>query len=241
MAHFYACPLYRQPHPLCTAPPRRETQTDDLTLHTLRALIAQNVWARDAGDSRDVEWLDVLSDEDPATPPARPPWRALTWALPAEEAGPTIYVPGYEHYYDVPRSSLPPVRNLPDSWGPVSTMNLNNWRTTVITLTTRLPFTFGWLVGDAEWAMVVVRGAHGNEWGDFFHCSAALNEGADREADGGLSHPDGDTPPPQRCAIGAGRPTAGRPTAAAGQVGQCGGGLDDGGDAWQHSSSTSTR
>ena len=61
---------------------------------------------------------------------------------------------------------------------PVSTMNLNNWRTTIITLTTRLPFTFGCLVQDAEWAMGVVRGAHGNEWGDFFHRSGALIEGA---------------------------------------------------------------
>ena len=76
--HFHACPLCRQPHPLCTAPPPRETQYDDLTLNKLRTLIAQNVWAHDAGVSPDVEWLDVLSDEDPATPPPRPPWRAPT-------------------------------------------------------------------------------------------------------------------------------------------------------------------
>ena len=37
-------------------------------------------------------------------------------------------------------------------------MNRDNWRTTVITLTTRFPFTFGWLVGGAEWAMGIVRG-----------------------------------------------------------------------------------
>ena len=46
-----------------------------------------------------------------------------------------------------------PVGNLPDSWGPVTTMNLNNYRTTVVTLTTCLLFAFGWLMGDAEWAM----------------------------------------------------------------------------------------
>ena len=57
-------------------------------------------------------------------------------------------------------------------------MNRNNWRVTVLTLTTRLPFTFGWLVGDAEWAMDVIRGAHGHEWGDSFRCSGGMVEGA---------------------------------------------------------------
>ena len=104
----------------------------------------------DAGDSPDIEWLDVLSNKDPVAPPLRPPWRAPTWELPDEGADPTIYVPDYEHYNDTPRSSLPPIGNVPDSWGTISPMNRDNWRTTVITLTTRLPFTFGWLVGDAE-------------------------------------------------------------------------------------------
>ena len=91
---------------------------------------------------------------------------------------PTIQVPDYEHYNDEPRGSLSPVGILPDSWGPVSSMNLNNYCTTIVTLTSRLPFIFGWLVGDAEWAMGVVRGAHGCEWGNFFHRSGALIEGA---------------------------------------------------------------
>ena len=56
-------------------------------------------------------------------------------------------------------------------------MNLNNYCTTVVTLTTRLPFAFGWLVGDAEWAMGIVCGAHGREWGNFFHRSGAMTEG----------------------------------------------------------------
>ena len=81
--------------PLCTAPPPRETQAEDLTIHTLRTLIQQNVWNNGAGDSPDVEWLDVLTDEDPGTPPARPPWRAPTWAVPVDGADPTIYVPDY--------------------------------------------------------------------------------------------------------------------------------------------------
>ena len=150
----------------------------DAPLHTLRTLIQQNVWNNGAGDSPDVAWLDVLTDKDPATPPPCPPWRAPTWALPVEGAHSTIYVADYEHYEDTPRGSLPPVGNLPDGWGPVSAMNLNNYCTTVVTLTSRLPFALSWLVGDAEWAMGVVRGAHRRKWGDFFHRSGALTEGA---------------------------------------------------------------
>ena len=57
-------------------------------------------------------------------------------------------------------------------------MNRDNWRTTVITIITRLPFTFSWLVGDAECAMGIICGAHGNERGNFFHCSGGLVERA---------------------------------------------------------------
>ena len=107
-------------------------------------------------------------------------------------------------------------------------MNLNNYRTTVVTLTTRLPFAFSWLVGDAEWAMGVVCGAHGAEWGEFFHRSRGPDRGGDREADGGLSHMEGHTPPTQPHTIGTARPTAAHPTAAAGHVRQSGSGQDDG-------------
>ena len=150
MANLWSCPLCRRPHRLCTAPPPRETQDEDLTLQTLRTLIRQNVWNDGARqDSPDVKWLDVLTNGDPATPPPRPPWRAPTWALPDPGAGPTIYVPDYEHYGDAPQGSLPPIGNLPDSWGPVTPTNLKKYRTIVVTLTTRLPIAFGWLVGDA--------------------------------------------------------------------------------------------
>ena len=57
-------------------------------------------------------------------------------------------------------------------------MNHNNYRIIVVTLTTRLPIAFGWLVGDAEWAIGIARGAHGAEWGDFFHCGEAMTLGA---------------------------------------------------------------
>ena len=63
----------------------------------------------------------------------------------------------------MPRGSLPPVGNLPDSWGPIGPMNRGNWRTTVLTLTICLPLTFGWLVGDAEWVMGMVRGEAGSD------------------------------------------------------------------------------
>ena len=105
----------------------------------------------------------------PTTPPPRPPWHAPTWALRDPGADPTIYVPENEHYDDAPRGSLPPIGTLPDSWGPVTTMNHDNYRTTVVTLTTRLPFAFGWLLGDAEWAMGIVRGTHGGKGGEIFH------------------------------------------------------------------------
>ena len=86
--------------------------------------------------------------------------------------------PRQQPYDDAPRGSLPPIGNLPDSWGPVTPMNFNNYRTTVVSLNTRLPFAFGWLVVDAEWAMGIVRGDHGGEWGDFFHHSGAMTPGA---------------------------------------------------------------
>ena len=74
ITNFWSCPLCRRPHPLCTARPPRETQDEDLTLHTLRTLIQQNVWNNGAReDSPDVESLDALTHEDPATPPPRPP------------------------------------------------------------------------------------------------------------------------------------------------------------------------
>ena len=79
IANLWSCPLCRRPHRLCTAPPPRETQDEDLTLQTLRTLVRPNVWNDGAReDSPEVECLDVLTDEDPATPPPRPPWRAPT-------------------------------------------------------------------------------------------------------------------------------------------------------------------
>ena len=179
IANLWSCPLCWRPHRLCSALPPREMQGKDLTLQTLRTLIRQNVWNDGAReDSPDVEWLDVLTDEDPATPSPRPPWRAPTWALPDPDADPRVYVPDHEDYNDAPRGSLPPIGNLPDRWGYVSPTNQKNYRNIVVTLTTRLPIAFGWLMGDAEWAMGIARGAHGAEWGDFPHRGGAMTPGA---------------------------------------------------------------
>ena len=114
----------------------------------------------------------------PSDSPPRPPWRAPTWALPDPDADPTVYVPDHEDYNDAPRGSLPPIGKLPGSWGYVSPTKQNNYRNIVVTPTTRLPIAFGWLVGDAEWAMGIARGAHGAEWGDFFHRGGAMTPGA---------------------------------------------------------------
>ena len=90
----------------------------------------------------------------------------------------TVYVPDHEDYNDAPRGSLSPIGNLPDSWGYVSPTNQNNYRNIIVTLTTRLLIAFGWLVGDAERAMNIARGAHGAEWADFFHRGGAMTPGA---------------------------------------------------------------
>ena len=114
----------------------------------------------------------------PSDTPPRLPWRAPTWALPDPDGDPTVYVPDHEDYNNAPRGILPPIGNLPDSRGYVSPTNQNNYRNIVVTLTTRLPIAFGWLVGDAEWAMGIARGAHGAEWGDYFHRDGAMTLGA---------------------------------------------------------------
>ena len=109
---------------------------------------------------------------------ARPPRRGPGDTTPPPPLARTILgtarpVPDSEHYDDASRGSLPPIGHPPDTFGPVTPRNHNNYRIIVVTLTNRLPIAFGWLVGDAEWAMGIARGAHGGEWGEFFHRSGA--------------------------------------------------------------------
>ena len=86
---------------------------------------------------------------------------------------PTVWVPDHEQYGGVPRGSVPPVGNLPDGWGPIGPMNHESWRITVLTLTTRLPATFDWLVGDAEWAMGIARAPMATNGGVFSAAAGA--------------------------------------------------------------------
>ena len=142
-----------------------------------------------------------------------------------------IWVSDHEHYGGAPRGNLPSVGNLPDSWSPTGSMNHENWRTLVLTLTTRLPSTFGWLVGDAEWAEGIACGTDDQEFGEFFCRSGGMTEGApDRVMAAYLTWRW--IPLPGRLvpvACRARQPlvplpqpgTYGRPTAAAGHVRQC--------------------
>ena len=229
ITNLWSCPLCRRLHSLCTPLPPRETQDEDLTLQTLGTLVRRNVWNDGTGgDSPGVEWLDVLIDEDLATPAPRSPWRAPTGALPDPGADLTIYVPDYEHYDHTPRGSLPPIGNLSDNWGPVTPMNHNNYRTIVVTLTTRLPITFAWLVGDAEWAMGIARGAHGGEWGEFFHRSGAMTSGATERLITAYLTWRSIPPPTKPAATGTACQAAARPAGTTGHVRQCGSAEDDG-------------
>ena len=76
----------------------------------------------------------------------------------------------------VPRGGLPLLGELPDSWNP-RPMNIENYRAGTLALSARLPFAFGWLVGDAEWAMGIIGCAHSQEWGDLPRRSGGLRPG----------------------------------------------------------------
>ena len=78
---------------------------------------------------------------------------------------PTNWAPDDKPYNTVPRGSLTPLSELPDSWDR-SPKNSENYRAVTLALTARIPFAFRWLVGNAKCAMGIVCGAHGHEWGD---------------------------------------------------------------------------
>ena len=73
----------------------------------------------------------------------------------------------------MPRGSLPLPGELPSTWD-LTTMNVENYRAVTVALSICLPFAFGWLVGDGEWAMGLARNAHSHEWGDLFFRSGRL-------------------------------------------------------------------
>ena len=124
VVQLHQCRICRQQHPLCTGPPPRETQDEDLTLATIRMLATRNSRPpRDhigCGDSPDVEWLETL--EVPTPPPARPPFRLARWQV-GRGKNPTNYTPNHEPYDMVLRGSLPLPGELPSIWD-LSTMNV---------------------------------------------------------------------------------------------------------------------
>ena len=144
---------------------------------TIRMLATQNVWAPHdhigGGDSPDVEGLETL--EKPVPPPARPPWRPARRQVP-EGDNPTNWAPDHEPYDTVPQGSLPLAAEPLDRWN-LSPVNIQNYRAVTVILFPRLPFAFGWLVGNAEWAMGIVRGAHSHECGDLLFRSVNLRPG----------------------------------------------------------------
>ena len=156
---------------------KRKTKTSHSRRCALWSGKTSGTTARGRGAPTSSGWTSSLTGTRRHHGPA-PPWRAPACALPDPGADPRIYAPDHEHYDNAQWGSLPPIGNLPDSSGYVTPRNLNNYRTIVVTLTTRLPIAFSWLVGDAEWAMGVARCAHGAEWGYFFHCGGALTPGA---------------------------------------------------------------
>ena len=78
------------------------------------------------GEGPDVEGLDVLTDEELATPPPRPPWRAPTWALPDPGADPAIYGPASEHYNSQRRGNTSNNAHWPKG---ATTRPRGHWRT----------------------------------------------------------------------------------------------------------------
>ena len=161
----HACPMCRQRNPLYTGPSPGKTKEEDLSMAAIRMLATQNVWAPQdhigRRDCLDVEWLETLASLAP--PPARPPWRPARWQV-SYWKNPTSWAPDHEPYDRVPWGSLPLPRQLSDIWD-LNPMNIENYRAVSAPLSARLPVAFGWLLGDAEWAMGIVRGAHSHERG----------------------------------------------------------------------------
>ena len=144
-----SCPLCRRAHPLCTAPPRRETQAEGLTLHTLHTLIQQNVWNNGPEGTAPMlsGWTSSRTRGRRHCHPA--PHGAHQHGSASRGRGPHDLRPRLRTLRRRATGKSTPRWESAGQWGPVPPMNLNNYRTNVFTLTTRLPFAFGWLVGEA--------------------------------------------------------------------------------------------
>ena len=177
VAQLHQCPICRQRHPLCARRPPRETQDEDLTLATIRMLATQHIWGPHdhigGGDSPDVEWLETL--EVPTPPPARCPFQPARWQVPAGE-NPTNQAPNHEPYDRVLQGSLPLPGELRSIWD-WTTMNVENYRAVTVALSIRLPFAFGWLLREGEWAIGLAQNAQGHEFRELFFRSGGLRPG----------------------------------------------------------------
>ena len=114
------------------------------------------------------------SDTSPPAPPgAHQPGRCKTRTRTPRFTLPTTKTTTTRH-----RAACPPLATCRT----VGARSAPRTKTTTATSSspspTRLRIAFGWLVGDAEWAMGIARGAHGAEWGDFFHRGGAMTPGA---------------------------------------------------------------
>ena len=147
-------------HPLCTGAPPRETRVEDLSMLRIKMQGTEDVWAPQnhigGRDSPDVEWLETLETPTPLL--AHRPWRPALSQVPEQEK-PTNSASDHEPYDTVPRGRVSLRSELADNWG-LSAMNIGGYRAVTVALSACLPFFFGWLVGDADWAMRIVRGAH---------------------------------------------------------------------------------
>ena len=228
IANLWSCPLCPRPHRLCTAPPPRETQDGDLTLKTLRTLIRQNVWNDGAReDSPDFEWLDVLTDENPATFP--PPPLARTYLGAAR--------PGRG-----PQDLRPRPRTLRRRATGQSTPHWQSARQLEIlhpgkTSTTTAPSSSP--SPPASQLPLLAGGGRGTgdghrprrPWrrvGGFLSRRRGLDPGGDQEADGSLPHVEGHPPSTQPPVAGTACRAAARPAAATGHVRQSGSSQDNG-------------
>ena len=229
IANLWSCPLCRLPHRLCTAPPPRETQDEDLKLQTLRTLIRQNVWNDGTGeDSPDVEWLDVLTDEDPATPPPPPPLARTNLGAARPGRGPHGLRPRPRGLQRRATGQSAP------HWQPARQLGLRqphepkqlpqHRRHPHHPPPDRLRLAGGGRgMGDRHrprrpWRRV----------GGLLPPQQGHDPGGDREADGGLPHVEGHTPSTQHRIADTAHPAAARPATTNRHIRQCSGGQDDG-------------
>ena len=174
VVQLHQCPICRQGLALCTGPPPRETQDKDLSLARIRILATQNIWA--PHDHIAAGTVQISSG-----------WRRLRARRHHRPAPPSDRCAGRWQQRKTPQTT-PQATSLTTrcrgaaytspasyqaAWD-LTTMNVENYRAVTVALSICLPFAFGWLVGDGEWAMGLARNTHSHEWGDLSFRSGGL-------------------------------------------------------------------